>query len=523
MMHRRPGALTILTIAFSAAICLGANIVQEAGGGRLSIAEQRSYYRPLVRYRGSFIDTLQLHCEFFRYCQPRENLPLLATFIMWGGTIEGAEAVRQYENEADDPWVGVVIMPETLDGAPANTGNWYWGTTWTDEHDRSWSVPWCHNAVVDLMNDLKYTDLIDSIFPGVTLDTNRFYGTGSSIGGTATNQICARHPEIFAAFHAHAGWTSFRGEDNAFFSDERGCLAFSRMIGGVSHGDYCTVDSSVLVRLNADQLFRGLGDTAYIAADYTDLGWYFGRRDERWNCRTPSFAAPYAFMTTGAHDDAEYQGDNLAPVLEMTRRGYTHNRVDAGHAAGGIYIRWRWLRRFRLDQSYLAFTNRDYGVPPAGAIGIANDLASRGWDPESIVDQPGYYRVQLTGRGTADVTLRRLQRLLHNPGTVYALAVNEQSRGTVVADRFGLVTLTAVSDNALIELEVVGSLATVRPVIESQRRSRYDIAVLLRAAGRRRAPARTAAFSPNGSWLSKHTHTGIAIYQTTGEFAHEDR
>lgn len=477
-----------------------ANIVEEAGGGRLEIVEQKSYYRPLVRYRGESVDTLRLHCEFFRYCEPRAMLPLLGMFVMWNGTIAGTEQVRQYEEAGNDPWIGVVILPETPEGEAANTHNWYWGNVWTDSVGQRWSRPWCHNAVVDLFNDLKYTDLIDSIFPGVTLDTNRFYGMGTSIGGTAANQICIRHPEIFAAFHGHSGWTTFRGVDNNFFSDHRGCLAMAHLIGGVSHGDYCEVDSSVLVHVNDDQRHLGAGDTTYIAADYTDLGWYFGRSGDGWNCRTPAFPAPYAFMTTGARDDPAYQGDNLQPVLEETRRGYTYNRVDAGHAAGGIWIRWHWLRRFRRDQSYLVLTNRNYGVNSTDEIGMFNDLSVHGWDPESIIDEPDRYRVTLTGEGTADITLRRLQRLDHRPGTRYDVTIDDEPRGTVTADEYGLIVIPEVSGAVTVELNVSSTLAGGRPRTPARlRRLVGGSGLMVRGRGTGRAYSLRGRLMPGGA------------------------
>jgi hypothetical protein len=71
------------------------------------------------------------------------------------------------------------------------------------------------------------------------------------------------------------------------------------------------------------------------------------------------------------------------------------------------------------------------------------------------VDEASHYYVKLTGSGTADVTLRRLQNLVHTPGTVYNVTVNGSSAGQVTADQYGLVTIPQVADDASIDLTVV--------------------------------------------------------------------
>jgi hypothetical protein len=117
-------------------------------------------------------------------------------------------------------------------------------------------------------------------------------------------------------------------------------------------------------------------------------------------------------------------------------------------------VRLEKMRNFRRDQSYLAFTGRDYGVNSITQIGWFNDLRVHGWDPATIVDETTRYAVKLTGTGTSDVTLHRLQKLPHNPGTTYAVKLNGADAGTVKADEWGLVTVPKVKDAALIELTV---------------------------------------------------------------------
>ncbi|MFP4521335.1 MAG: T9SS type A sorting domain-containing protein [Fibrobacterota bacterium] len=437
-----------------------ANIFDDPGGNSLTAIEEVDYYRDVTRYDGDQPQEAKLHCRFYRYSNELiENRPLLVFFIQWGGSIDQTEGPTQYENFSTDPFVSLVIMPEKPDGSALNTSNWYYGNEY-DYGDSVRTVPWVHNAVIELLNDIKYENFLrDSIFSGVTIDTNRVYGFGHSIGGTACDQICIKHPEIFAAFHGHAGWTRYWGRDNNFFSDGRGCLSFVNIVGGIqgeSGGTkYCDPDSSVKIRGNRDQLYLGVTDELYHAFDYTDLGWYFGKTGDNWNYRDPSFPTPFINFTNGDGDNPEAQGDNLQPSLEESRRGYMYHRASGGHTGGGVFIRWNRLCNFRKDQSYLAFTDRNYGLNNFSNTGYFNPLETRGWDHTTIIDETNHYYVELTGSGTSDVTLRRLQNLVHTPGTVYNLQINGSSAGQVTADEYGLVTIQDVVDDATIDLTVV--------------------------------------------------------------------
>ena len=207
---------------------------------------------------------------------------------------------------------------------------------------------------------------------------------------------------------------------------------------------------------NADQKYLPLSATLYPAFRYTDLNWYFGRTGSVWNYRDPAFETPFVFVTTGSQDDPGNQGDNLMPSLEDSRRGAMYYRIDAGHTAGGIFVRWNWLRNFRKDRSFLVFTNRTYDdFQNFSGNGYMNDLTKHGWDPDSIVDGPAHYHVKLLGTGTADVTLRNLQKLVHTPGTTYAVTINGTSVAGIAADQYGLVTIPGVANAASIDLTVL--------------------------------------------------------------------
>ena len=445
-------AYSLLLVLLLAGTLFSANIVESAGGGALNSVEQQTITRQVTKYHnGTSTETMTFN--FFRYGPVHSNMPLMVIFIAWGGTVSNSESRMQYNDDLNDAPITIVvgIGPD----ATSQTNNWYWGNV-----NGSESVPWAHNETIKFLNEIKYGSFdVSSVFSGAGIDTNRIYAYGHSIGGTAANQVAIKHPEIFAAYHGHAGWTHYWGDGNNFFTDGRGCLAFSSMVGGINHGDWCEEDPSITVKGNCDQTYLPLGTVDIPAYQYTDLGWYFGSNGNGgWNYRDPSFPAPFAYFSSGDGDDPDHQGDNLQPSMEESRRGYIYNRYSGGHS-GSSFIRWDRFRKFRKDQSFLAFTNRNYGLNNFSTSGIFNDIGVHGWDPSTIVDETNHYYVELTGAGTADVTLRRLQHFTHTPGTQYNLQINGSVQGTITADQYGLVTIPQVADDATIDLVVSGPSA----------------------------------------------------------------
>ncbi|OGJ88166.1 MAG: hypothetical protein A2487_13605 [Candidatus Raymondbacteria bacterium RifOxyC12_full_50_8] len=362
-----------------------------------------------------------------------KNLPLAVLFHPWGGGFSTMEASGGYCKDGE-PFVMLEFAlwdsdnPDTtIDGR--NTNNWYWGNVYQGR-----SYPWFHNAVIDVINMIKHDTSI--IFNAVkaTIDTNRIYASGHSIGGTATNQIAIKHPEIFAAYYAHAGWTVYDG--SAGFDG-----AFENMVGAP--------EDHILIEGNADQLYLGLTGFDYEAINYTNLGWYFGKTGDDWNYRDPSFPTPYAYFQNGDVDDPPAQGRNLYPALEFSKRGYTYYEHDGGHSG---YKRpfMDVCRHFRKDQSFLAFTNRNYDDSR-----YKNNIEVHGWDHTTIIDSASYYEVTLTGVGTADVTLHRLQKLQHGSGSTYALRLNGIVTDTITTDEYGLITIPQVADNAHIRIDCI--------------------------------------------------------------------
>ncbi|OGJ86522.1 MAG: hypothetical protein A2268_15720 [Candidatus Raymondbacteria bacterium RifOxyA12_full_50_37] len=412
----------------------------------------QEYTRPIIREDG--ITTINLHFRVYRYGSATANLPFVVQVHEWGGGWDTMEPKYYYMPNG----LSFAAINFQFENSSDNTWNWWYGNV---NLSTSRTIPWIHNAIISIIHECETTDLVQTAV-GATIDTNRIYITGGSIGGTGTHQLGMRHPEIFAAYFAMSGWSRFDDEGgvcgaNAFQS------SFLKIIGSCEGCDrgypikYPDRDT-VYIKVNADQTHLPLGPELR-AMDYTNLAYYLDQ------VRDPSWPAPFAMFSGNVppvygHNDLNHMGDNLWPVLEAQKRGYVYLRGNSFNLFNGGM---QYMQNFRRNQSFLAFTNRNYGLNDClyldgcTTTGRFNDIAVHGWDHTTIVDETNHYYVKLTGAGTADVTLRRLQQLVHTPGTVYDLKINNTASGQITADQYGLVTIPQVADAASIDLVVHGS------------------------------------------------------------------
>src|SRR5690606_2335440 len=94
-----------------------------------------------------------------------------------------------------------------------------------------------------------------------------------------------------------------------------------------------------------------------------------------------------------------------------------------------------------------------------------NYLDKLGWIPSSIKDETDLYAVKLSGNGTADVTLRRLQAFVVEPrkGFHYWLGEVSGDGKAVTADTAGTLTIPAVSVNGTDILTIKSDEASALP------------------------------------------------------------
>lgn len=450
---RRLSPVPLLALAFAAALPAAVsaqNIVEAIPGDYMDTYAEFKEFEVQVKNEDGADQPLLY--RLYRYGLSGDNMPLLVQVHEYGGDFKRMESITKYEKAAL-PFVMLAFQWKT---STDNQRNWWYGRI---NKSTKKLVPFAHNAIVRITQEVIRTNQAKTAL-NCTVDSNRVYIYGHSVGGTGAVQIGLRHPEVFAAVSVTAGWTLFDDRNRPGGVENNFRNAFTQIIGstpGVPNDAEYPPEEEVKINVNADQAHLAPG-AEMSAGAYTDLARYFGQ------VRTPAWPSPPIYIGQGANDDVEHQGDNLIPALEAQRRAYSYNRTNEGHEGGGVMVRLDKLRHFRKNQSFLAFTSRDYGVNSITQIGWFNDLRTRGWEPGSIIDEATHYKVKLTGTGTSDVTLHRLQKLPHNPGTTYALKLNGADAGTVKADEHGLVTLSKVKDAALIELTVTG--VGVRPALE---------------------------------------------------------
>lgn len=380
------------------------------------------------------------------YGSAGQEMPLLVQVHEWGGDFARMEDLASYIPAQYE----FVMLYFQFKPSTENETNWWFGTHWGGVCHM-----WAHEAVMKIVREVIGGSLVNSQF-GASIDPNRVYLFGHSIGGTGVWQLGIRNPDVFAAIHAHSGFARFTPPVGPFEGQ-----FVTDIVGGPSEG--ITILDSV--------------GTAYAARDYSNLAWWLS------DYHDSTFETPFINITAGTEDEtvpAASGGDLMRPVLDNQKRGFYYHRHSGGHS-GVAFVQMNWMWNFRRNQSFLAFTNRGgYGIEPDQTVspwvsngyasGGINNLYEFGWDPDTIIDQPGQYRVQLTGSGTADVTLRRLQAFKVTAGATYHYWLESKSGAgtTVTADANGLLTIPAVSGRRLLIIEPVGGPpASVHPGIKA--------------------------------------------------------
>lgn len=272
--------------------------------------------------------------------------------------------------------------------------------------------------------------ILDFVARRYETDRARCYLSGGSMGGCGTISFGLRHPELFAALHAHVPIVSYTYEGTASASR----LEFLSWTGPITP-DVPTSDGlPLLERMNGVRLV---------------------------NCATGDL--PYLFMVHGRKDGSIPWQNNPAfyQALADRRQGYSvywdeGTHPTAGDAAPSDVKAWlARFRRFRLDESFPVFgratTDRNPGAgrPDDGdPIGWMN----RGFDWSDITDDANRYAISITAAYEgikypvrADVALRRLQRFHPAAGEKLQATIGNAPQQEVTVNEAGLLVLRNVT------------------------------------------------------------------------------
>jgi predicted esterase len=338
-------------------------------------------------------------------------------------------------------WEDLVFLTVALENG--NNLNTWWDGSKVEGAPTTWAM----DAIVGMLRG-RIRDACERLgaagaaaLAGKRIDTNRVYLLGASMGGSGAYHIGIRHPELFAAIHANAGFADYNGGP---CGNENFCLSFTNDFIGTAQENL---------------QMKGLDGKPYPARSYSDMSWFAGAHDgASWTAslgKGRKYEPPYVLMTHGKADDAVHisSANRLAEALKRKRFGYSFLRHIGGHS-GENFARLHWLLGFRKDRSYPALTNNSTDV--ATGSERFNFLDQIGWLNGSIVDQSDRWKIRLTGTGTADVTPRRLQHFEIRPNQAYRWWLNDTTgAGTAAtADSNGALTLPAVQVSGVATLLV---------------------------------------------------------------------
>lgn len=390
---------------------------------------------------GSATRTLSWRLHWFKSNVPgapamKDSLPLILGLHPWseGYTIDRLLNSESSLMEYEGGWEDLVFLTVALENGN-NLGTWWDGTKVNGT-----PTTWAMDAIVGMLKG-RIRDACGrlaaagaSALSGKHIDTNRVYLIGTSMGGSGAYHIGIRHPEIFSAMHAHAGFADYLG-------------------GPCGNENFCTAFMNDFIGTAQENLqMKGLDGESYPARSYSDMSWFAGAHNgASWTASLGQgrrYEPPYVHMTHGKADGSVdiSSANRLAEVLRRKKFGYSFLLHTGGHSNEN-FARLNWLLGFRRNRSYPALTNNSTDVT-TGSEQI-NFLDRIGWLQASMVDQPDLWQVQLTGAGTVDVTPRRLQRFVVSPNGAYRWWLNDTSGAGRIAraDSTGSLTIPAVAVN----------------------------------------------------------------------------
>jgi hypothetical protein len=185
---------------------------------------------------------------------------------------------------------------------------------------------------------------------------NRWYCSGSSMGGCGTISFGLRHPELFAACHAHVPIVSYTYADG-----EPGLSSARRLEPAQWNGK---IGPEALTNEGVPLLER-MNGTKFVAETKQDL--------------------PFLFLLNGRQEASIPWGHNppFYRALDDTHQGFAAYWDDGQHstvaqnAPEDIKAWSKAMRRFRLNESFPAFSRTSSNRNPGAGDSADGDIV--GW------------------------------------------------------------------------------------------------------------------------------------------------
>ena len=261
-------------------------------------------------------------------------------------------------------------------------------------------------------------------------DTNRWYCSGSSMGGCGTVSFGLRHPELFAALHARVPIVSYTylGQGSATR------LEPSCWTGRIPPELQTSAGAPLLEHLDGTQ---------FVTETHSDLPFLYllnGRQDGSipWQNNPPFYRA----LAKAHHAFAAYWDNG------------TH-ATSGKDAPADIKAWYERFRRVRLDESLPAFSGTSSDRNPGNGDPADGDIVgwiNRGMDWKDSEDATDRYAITVTAAYLGlqypvrtELTLRRLQHFKIKPSAPLSVQIGSAAPVRIAADAAGHLTIPGVS------------------------------------------------------------------------------
>jgi hypothetical protein len=332
----------------------------------------------------------------------------------------------------DRVWINRPHLEAGDGGMPAIWSFWYgYNSRIYDRREMASGVP-------TNFTERRNLWILDWVGKHYQADPAQWSCSGSSMGGCGTVSFGLHHPELFAALHAHVPIVNY----NYLGRGSAHRLEPSCWVGPIAAELKTNEGVALLERMNSTKFVREA------TADLPMLYLVNGRQDASipWE-NNPAF---YRALNDARQGFAVYWDNGTHPTC--------------GKDAPADVRAWQQqFRRFRLDQSFPAFSNTSSNRNPGDGRASDGDIVgwmNRGMDWKDVDDAPGQYAITLSAGYPGieypvrtDVTLRRVQRFKIRGGERLLARVGDARPRPVTADAAGRLTIPGV---------VISSAAGVR-------------------------------------------------------------
>lgn len=294
--------------------------------------------------------------------------------------------------------------------------------------------PWDAGTVQPYFYARSLSFIFDFLVPEYNIDLERVSLSGGSMGGAGTIMWGLRSGHVFA-YLASAVGNSVPAEDITWEYE--------------NWGGYGPLAWQLL--FSNEQLAR-FGYPLITATDNYVVWDYFD--SDQWLAANPGVETPYISFSNAPNDGAIGwdQAWRVAQRIHSERRPHNFSWGQQGHGQPVEAVAYPFV----LNQSLPAFSNcsldDDLGAAPGASVPAGQRNRYLRWDLGTVSDLPNEWAVDLWLDGsspqpnaTVDVTPRKLQHLIHEPGDTYLWRLLEAgveiASGVAGANNDGLVTV----------------------------------------------------------------------------------